>query len=546
VPEPPRPLALPVPGLVGVDGSDGGEADEPTAVPARTAAAGVAGRKPARVPWFRARLSGLLPVVASAVLILAVLLWQWGPVASREGILAPTIAVLPFVDTSPEHDGEYLGDGIADELISTLAQVEGLRVAARTSAFAFKGSSATVRTIGEELNVATILEGSVRRSGDRLRIRAQLVSVRDGYSLWAQTYERDLGAMFAIEAEIARAVIERLNGRAGLTGGVATGKSHTANVEAYHLYLHGRYFWHRRDDPQRRHENLERSIAYFHEALALDPRYARAYAGLADSYASMVGRLPRAEVYARARAAAERALELDERLAEAHVALARILVFEEWNWAAAGQSYRRALELSPNDATARQWYAMYLLHLGLIEGAIREIRFAQQLDPLSIAVNNDAGRILYNARMFDEATEQFRKTLELDPASADAHLHLGLLSVENQSLEGALMHFRQWAQLSGDQPTTLVTYAYAATGRRMEARQMLTRLLETAGSARVPPAGVALVYAHLGEADSAFEWLDRAFEERSSFLLFLKVTPRLDPLRSDPRFALLLRRMALE
>jgi tetratricopeptide (TPR) repeat protein len=317
-------------------------------------------------------------------------------------------------------------------------------------------------------------------------------------------------------------------------------------VEAYHLYLHGRYFWHRRDDPQRRHENLERSIDYFHQALALDPRYARAYAGLADSYASMVGRLPRAEVYARARAAAERALELDERLAEAHVALARILVFEEWNWAAAGQSYRRALELSPNDATARQWYAMYLLHLGLIEGAIREIRFAQQLDPLSIAVNNDAGRILYNARMFDEATEQFRKTLELDPASADAHLHLGLLSVENQSLEGALMHFRQWAQLSGDQPTTLVTYAYAATGRRMEARQMLTQLLETAGSARVPPAGVALVYAHLGEADSAFEWLDRAFEERSSFLLFLKVTPRLDPLRSDPRFALLLRRMALE
>ncbi len=482
----------------------------------------------------------------AGLIVLVILAGVWAVWTRGIGTQAPspTIAVIPFVDTSPDAENEYLADGITDELINALAQVEGLRVAARTSSFAFKGKDVSVRTIGEDLGVGTVLEGTVREVGNRLRVTAQLINVADGYTLWARAYERDPRDIFVIEEEIVRAVVNLLRGR---TRGESTRlvRSYTDNLEVYHLYLRGRYFWHRRDDPLLREENLRRSVAHFQQALVRDSSYAPAYAGLADSYASLAGILPRDEAYSRASTAARRALELDETLAEAHLALARILVFHEWDWEGAGRAYRGALDLSPGDATARQWYGMYLLHLGRVEEALREIRRAQQLDPLSLSVNNDVGRVLYYARRYGEAIAQFRSTLELEPGSADAHLYLGLAYAEQSSFEQAIAEFQRWGELTRQRPTTLLGYTYAVAGNHGEARRLLAELLEQSERERVSPAGIALIYAQLGNRDRAFEWLEMSLEERSPFLLFLRVSPRLDPLRGDPRFDRLLRQVGL-
>jgi Tfp pilus assembly protein PilF len=322
-------------------------------------------------------------------------------------------------------------------------------------------------------------------------------------------------------------------------------RGRTDDVEAYHHYLRGRYFWHQRDDPQRREENLRRSLDYFQHAIAADPSFALAHAGMADSYASLAGRMPPDEAYAQAKAAALQALQHDETLAEGHVALARILVFHEWDWAGAGRAYRRAIELSPSYATARQWYGMYLLHLGQGDEALREIRLAQRLDPLSISVNSDVGRVLYFTRSYDAAMTQWRSTLELDPNSADARLYLGLTYLQKGMFQEARVEFEHWAELRREAPTALLAYTHAAAGDRAEAQRLLEGLLSDAQPRRAPAAAIALIYGQLGDRDNAFRWLERAVEERSSFLLFIKVSPRVDPLRSDPRFRELLQRIGL-
>jgi TolB-like protein/Tfp pilus assembly protein PilF len=481
-----------------------------------------------------------------ALLLIGIPVILWGrQLISPTGTGVATIAVLPFVDTSPQADNEYLADGLTDELINTLAQVEGLRVAARTSSFAYKGTGTPVRQIADELGVGVVLAGSIRQDGDQLRIHAQLVNAADGYNLWARSYERSPREIFTLQADIARAVMQQLRtGNRPRTSDLVRGS--TDNVEAYHHYLRGRYFWHRRDDPQRREENLRRSVDYFQRALAADPTFALAYAGLADTYASLAGPMPPDEAYARAKAAALQAVQHDETLAEGHVALARILVFHEWNWAGAGRAYRRAIELSPSYATARQWYGMYLLHLGQGDEALREIRLAQRLDPLSIAVNSDVGRVLYNTRSYDEAVTQWRNILELDPTSADARLYLGLTYLEKGMFEEARVEFEHWAEIRREAPTALLAYTHAAAGNRAEAQRLLEGLLAEAQQRRVPPAGIALIYGQLGDRDNAFRWLERAVEQRSSFLLFLKVSPRVDPLRSDPRYRQLLQRIGLD
>lgn len=487
-----------------------------------------------------AAMAGLL-----ALLLIGIPIILWGhQLISPPGTGVATIAVLPFVDTSPHADNEYLADGLTDELINTLAQVEGLRVAARTSSFAYKATDTPVRQIAEELGVGVVLEGSIRQDGDQLRIHAQLVNTADGYNLWARSYERSPREIFTVHEDIVGAVMQQLRaGTSPRTGDLVRGR--TDNVEAYHQYLRGRYFWHRRDDPQRREENLRRSLDYFQRALAADPGFALAYAGLADSYASLAGRMPPDEAYARAKAAALQAIQHDETLAEGHVALARILVFHEWNWAGAGSAYRRAIELSPSYATARQWHGMYLLHLGQGDAALREIRLAQQLDPLSISVNSDVGRVLYYTRSYDEAVTQWRNLLELDPNSADARLHLGLTYLEKGMFQEAQVEFEHWADLKREAPTALLAYTHAAAGDRAEAQRLLAGLLYEAQHQRAPAAAIALIYGQLGDRDNAFRWLERAVEQRSSFLLFIKVSPRVDPLRSDPRFRELLHRIGV-
>jgi adenylate cyclase len=487
-----------------------------------------------------AAMAGIL-----ALLLVAIPIVLWGrQLLSPTGIEAATIAVLPFVDTSPHADNEFLAVGLTDELINTLAQVEGLRVAARTSSFAYRATNTPLRQIAQELGVGVVLEGSIRQDGDQLRIHAQLVNAADGYNLWAMSYERSPREIFTVHEDIVRAVMEHLQpGTRPRAADLVRGR--TDDVEAYHHYLRGRYFWHQRDDPQRREENLRKSLDYYQHALAADPGFALAYAGMADSYASLAGRMPPDEAYAQAKTAALQALKHDETLAEGHVALARILVFHEWDWAGAGRAYRRAIELGPSYATARQWYGMYLLHLGQGDGALREIRLAQRLDPLSISVNSDVGRVLYFTRSYDEAVTQWRSILELDPNSADARLYLGLTYLQKGMFQEARVEFEHWAELRREAPTALLAYMHAAAGDRAEAQRLLEGLLSDAPPRGVPAAAIALIYGQLGDRDNAFRWLDRAVEERSSFLLFIKVSPRVDPLRSDPRFRELLQRIGL-
>jgi tetratricopeptide (TPR) repeat protein len=255
--------------------------------------------------------------------------------------------------------------------------------------------------------------------------------------------------------------------------------------------------------------------------------------------------MPPDEAYAQAKTAALQALQHDETLAEGHVALARILVFHEWDWEGAGRAYRRAIELSPSYATARQWYGMYLLHLGQGDGALREIRLAQRLDPLSISVNSDVGRVLYFTRSYDAAVTQWRSVLELDPNSADARLYLGLTYLQKGMFQEARLEFEHWSALRREAPTALLAYTHAAAGDRTEAQRLLEELLSDSQPRRPPAAAIALIYGQLGDRDNAFRWLDRAVEDRSSFLLFIKVSPRVDPLRSDPRFRELLQRIGL-
>jgi TolB-like protein/tetratricopeptide (TPR) repeat protein len=494
-------------------------------------------------PLHSRRPAAMAVVLALLLIGIPTILWGRKQI-SATGTGVSTIAVLPFVDTSLRADNEYLADGLTDELISTLAQVDGLRVAARTSSFAYKGTGTPVRQIADELGVSVVLAGSIRQDGDQLRIHAQLVAA-DGYNLWAMSYERSPGEIFTVQADIVRAVMQQL--RTGATPRPSElVRGRTDNVEAYHQYLRGRYFWHRRDDPQRREENLRRSLDYFQNALAADPHYALAHAGSADSYASLAGPMPPDEAYSQAKAAALRAIQHDETLAEGHVALARILVFREWDWAGAGRAYRRAIELSPSYATARQWYGMYLLHLGRGDEALREIRLAQRLDPLSISVNLDVGRVLYYTRSYDEAIAQWRNTLELDPGSADARLHLGLTYLEKGMFLEARVEFEHWAEIRREAPTALLAYTHAAAGNRAEALRLLEGLLSDAQHPRAPAAAIALIYARLGDRDNAFRWLERAVEARSSFLLFIKVSPRADPLRSDPRYRELLQRIGLD
>jgi tetratricopeptide (TPR) repeat protein len=323
-------------------------------------------------------------------------------------------------------------------------------------------------------------------------------------------------------------------------------QSHTDDLEAYQLYLQGRYFWNQRDNTRRREETLRRAISYFQAALQRDPNYALAYSGLADTYASLPPGMSRDEAYARAKAAALRALELDETLAEAHTALARILVVQEWDWRRAGREYRRAIKLNPGYATAHQWYGMYLTSLGRLGDAITELNTAQQLDPLSLAVNNDLGRALYYARRYDEAIEQYRKTLQLYPTSADAHLNLALVYAETGAVDAAVAELRRWSSLSGDEPQALLGYVYAAAGRREEALRILSSLESQSTTGRPSPVGLAAIHARLGNHDRAFALLEQVVRQRSPFALFLKVHPRLDPLRSDPRFPQLLREVGLQ
>jgi len=465
---------------------------------------------------------------------------------------SPSIAVLPFTNLSADKEQEYFCDGMAEEIINALTQVEGLHVVARTSAFSFRGKQLDIREIGRRLNVGAVLEGSVRRAGARLRITAQLVNVADGYDLWSERYDRDIGELccpediFGIQDEISLAIVDKLKVKLLGKERAKLVKRHTEDLVAYDLYLKGRYLWNKRTE-----EGYQKSLEYFQQAIERDPTYALAYAGIADCY-DLLGwydYLPPKEAFPRAKAAAEKALEMDETLAEAKASLGWISVNYDWDWLTAESKYKRAIELNPSYATAHQWYAEYLSYMGKHDESIAEAKRAQELDPLSIIINNDLGQVFYYARQYDRAIEQLQKTLELDPNFIVAHFFLAFLYAQKAMYGKAIAEVQKAMDLSGGGDSLIVAQLgtiYSCSGRRDEAKKVLDELHGLSKKRYVSPFYIALIYMGLGQNDQAFEWLEKAYEERDHWLETLKVHPMLDSLRSDPRFTKLLKKMRLE
>ena len=466
--------------------------------------------------------------------------------ASEAALLTATrsIAVLPFVNSSPDPANEYLSDGITDELINALAKVRGLRVPSRTSVFALKGKPQDVRAIGAMLGASVILEGSLRKSGERLRIAAQLTSAHDGRLLWSERYDRKLDDVFALQDEIASTIVNTL--RATWLADLAepTPSRHTKSVRAYGSYLRGRYAWNKRTQ-----EGVLEAIGFFEQAIAEDPSYAQAYAGLSDSYALHVDyrSIPVADAFARAKEYASKALSLDETVAEAHVSLAWTLFIYEWQWEAAEREFRRAIELDARYATAHQWYAMLLTSQGRFEESVIEAHASLELDPGSVSIRRGVGWLYLYARRFEQALHHLSRAIEMNPFAEESYRVLGLAHALHGDLAEAERVLRIGIGLPGAGPNDLGTLAHVLgmAGKADEARAILETLRRRAESDYVSPVAFAMGALGLGDTDEAFKWIHRAFEERRGWLVYLKVNPTFDTVRSDKRFMALLDAMRL-
>jgi serine/threonine-protein kinase len=497
--------------------------------------AAVAARRPSR--------RGLWTFVAGAALVLALaaaswLVWQarrsGGP-AGAGAAEARSIAVLPFVDMSPDKDQEYFADGLSEELLNVLAGIQELRVAGRTSSFQFKGKNEDLRVIGQKLNVGAILEGSVRKAGSHVRITAQLVKAEDGFHLWSKTYDRELDDVFAVQEQIAQSVAAALK-LTLLAPSSSAPRSHSA--EAYNAYLQGRFYFERRTK-----ESLEEAIGYFQKAIDVDPGYAQAWAALANVHARQAnsGHVPVEDGYRKARQEAEKALSLDEDLAEAHVAMGWIKRSHDWDWTGADSSFRRALELEPGSATVVGGAGLIALTLGRSDEAMALTRRAAELDPLSPSIHFNLGVQSLYAGHYDEATAAVKKALELNPGYPRAHSLLGRVYLAQSRTGEALaemdMEKEPFRRRFGH------ALAYHATGRKQEADATLAELIrEYQGVSAFP---IASVLAFRGETDRAFQWLDRAYQQRDTGLAETKGNPELKSLEHDSRYTAFLKRMRL-
>ena len=454
------------------------------------------------------------------------------PAAPAQG--APSIAVLPFVNMSSDKENEYFSEGITEELINALANVDGLRVASRTAVFALRGSKSSVQQIGADLRVEHLLEGSVRREGKALRVTAQLINVKDGYHLWSKSYDRELKSIFAVEDEIARSIADALQRK--LVGV----RQSTANVQAHDLYLRGRYFWN-----QRSSQSLRKAAGYFEQAIAEDANYALAYAGLADALTVLrdYDALPTAEVLPKAKAAAVRALQLDPDLAEAHASLGLIARFE-FDPATALKEYRAALALKPGYAMARKWYSDQLAMGGQLQEARSEIEQALRDDPTSLIINYSVAMGKLYDGDYAAASDLLRKTLEMDPAFAPSHGGLAELYALQGKYDDALAEIDKMAHGSCNRKLFRADVLNRA-GRRAEALA-LVREAEGCGGEQVSPAYLGAVWITLGETDKGFALLQKACAAKDSGLLMMKLERHLDGVRSDPRFKELLRCAHLE
>ena len=453
-----------------------------------------------------------------------------------------SIAVLPLTNTSGDPNTEYLSDGITESIINSLSRLPRLRVMARSTVFRYKGRDADPLQVGEELGVRTVLTGRLRLFDDRLIIVTELVDTADGALLWGEQYNREQADIFAVQEEIAQEISEKLQLK--LTGEEKErlAKRYTDDTEAYHLYLKGRYFWNKRTQ-----DALEKGLDYFKQAIDTDPSYALAYSGLADSYALLGVALPPRDAFPRAIAASLRALEIDDTVAEAHTSFAFARMFFEWDYAGAEGEFKRAIELNPNYATAYQWYGRLLSALGRHDESISNLQMAQALDPLSLSINTGVGVSYYMARRYTDAIEQYRKTLEMDRGFAVAHEHMGSALLQAGVFDEAIKAFEAAERINENDIGLRASlgHALAVSGRKDEAEAIVAELLSASKQRYVSPYFMVELQAGLGHTDTVFEWLERCYTDHAPHMIFLNVEPKLDPLRSDPRFGNLLRRMNL-
>jgi len=484
-------------------------------------------------------------VVALALVLCLLIFFAW---RFRSRAPAPSgirsIAVLPLENLSGDASQNYFADGMTDELITDLAQISALRVISRTSVMVYKGARKPLPQIARELNVDAVVEGTVLRSGDQVRITAQLIEASTDKHLWSQSYEGELRDTLALQNRVASAIADQIRINLTPQEQAALKNVKVVNPEAYESYLKGRYFWNKRTA-----DGLKVALAYFKQAIEEDPKYAQAYSGLADTYALLgdwqYAVMTAKEASPKAKVAAIKALELDSSLGEAHNSLAFVLDGFDWDFDSAGKEFQRAIELNPGYATAHHWYAWHLSLLGRFDEAIVEMRKAENLDPLSLIINADLAELLGLAHSYDESIRQSRKTIEMDPNFALAHNQLAQAYLQKHMYDEAVAEFQEAVKLSGDSPTCIANLAraYVASGRRSEAVNLLGDLKKRSSPGYSNASEIAMIYASLGDKDQAMNWLEKGYDERFNPGVLLR--PGFDPLRSDPRFQNLVHRVGL-
>jgi serine/threonine-protein kinase len=451
--------------------------------------------------------------------------------------------VLPFTNISGDADNEYLSDGITEELISALTKVPDMRVVARTSAFALKGKNMDVRELGKMLDVDKVVEGSVQKVGNRLRVSAQLANASDGYHLWSNTYDRNIEDLFAIEDEISNTIARSLTNQLSQGTSIQVAKTPSTNIEAYQQYFQARYLLNKRTP-----NDLNKGIEHFRQAVVLDPNYAPAYVGLADSFALLAsyeyGVMRPEDAIPQARTAAMKALSIDDRIPEAHVSLAQILYQFDWDWDRSEKEFKRALDLNPRYATGHHWYAEFLSARGRFDESIREIESAEMLDPLSLIIQTAHARVLYFARKYDPSIEKYKQAISLEPNFLLAHAGLGYAYAQKSAPEAALAEFQKAIDITGRAPVLLGSLGFAKglAGNRSEALKLLDELKQISAQTYVMPAYPAAIHLGLDERDQAIMAIEEAYRQKSGFIAFLGVEPAVDKLRTDPRFKNLLLR----
>jgi TolB-like protein/DNA-binding winged helix-turn-helix (wHTH) protein/Tfp pilus assembly protein PilF len=499
-----------------------------------------------QVSLSRALLAGLIIV---ALLIGGLYLYMfksnpgYGPSGTKQ---ITSIAVLPMENLSGDTNQDYFADGMTDELIASLARISSLRVISHTTAMDYKGTHESLEKIAHDLHVDAVVEGTVLRSGNRVRITAELVQISTDRHLWADTYESQMDDVLTLQNQVATAIVRQIRIKLTPQDKESLAAAHPVNSEAFEDYLKGRYYWGKRSE-----DALDKAIHYFQSATEKDPNYALAYAGLADCYgilgAAIVGTVPTSEVAPKAQVAADKAVKLDPTLAETQTALATVQFNYDWNWKAAEAGFQRAIQLNPSYATAHQRYSLYLMAMGRTEESLAEMNCARALEPLSLSMNFSLGWRLYMAHRYDDAIVQLINTIEMDPTYLLAHIVLGQCYEQKGRYVDAISELQKASALAPNSPPVLAAlgHVYAVSGKRVEALQLLAELKSQSAHRYVSPFYVALIYAGLDDHEQAMIWLNKSYEDRSNNTVFLNEVPQFDNLRSEPEFQNLRHRIGL-